>query len=345
MSDSSVHASSGALRGRPAWILSDGRAAHEALSLGVARALGMCIELKRVEPTAIGQLTAPWGPALGFARACASGGVFAPPWPAVAVAAGRQTIPFIRALHRRAGLKTFTVVLMDPRVLGPVADLICVPEHDRRRGANVMTTTAAPHGFDAVRLEELRRSKPPSAIAGLPQPRIAMLLGGPNRIYSYTAGDIAKLMDIAKGVADRGAGLMITPSPRTPPSLAAAMSQIADRSNVYVWDGTGDNPYPYFLAHADRLIVTADSVSMVSEAAATGRPVYLFSPSGTGGKFGQFHARLMQLGVVRPLSQGDVIADDWTYVPIHAAAEIAAEIERRWWARHGFSGPMQDLPV
>ena len=58
-----------------------------------------------------------------------------PPWPAFAFATGRTTIPYIRALRRRAGLATYTVILMDPRTGPKSADLIWVPEHDRRRGA------------------------------------------------------------------------------------------------------------------------------------------------------------------------------------------------------------------
>ena len=77
---------------------------------------------------------------------------------------------------------------------------------------------------------------------------------------------------------------MITPSRRTHQRLIAAVDAATAGAPRILWDGTGDNPYPDFLAHADALIVTADSVNMTGEACATGRPVYVFEPSG---RFGQ----------------------------------------------------------
>ncbi len=72
--------------------------------------------LKRVAPTGLHRLAAPWGPVASSERFGQPGSAFAPPWPAIAFAAGRTTIPYIRALKRRAGIETFTVILLDPRV-------------------------------------------------------------------------------------------------------------------------------------------------------------------------------------------------------------------------------------
>jgi len=67
----------------------------------------------------------------------------------------------MRALRRRAGVSTFTVVLQDPKTGLGTADVIWVPEHDRLRGANVFTTLTSPHSFTERRLAELRRAMPP----------------------------------------------------------------------------------------------------------------------------------------------------------------------------------------
>ena len=69
----------------------------------------------------------------------------------------------------------------------------------------------------------------------------------------------------------------MTPSRRSPPALAAAAEQAARDFPSLIWRGEGANPYPQFLAHADMLVVTGDSVNMTGEACATGKPVYVFS--------------------------------------------------------------------
>lgn len=314
----------------PVWIISDGKAGHEAQCLGVAHALGVTAEIKRLSPSWPFTWLAPWGPVAPSERFGLEGSRFAPPWPALALATGRATIPYIRALKRRAGSATYTVVLMDPRTGPGTADLIWVPEHDKLAGANVIRTLTSPHAFSEARLTALRASTP-AAIAALPQPRVAVLIGGPNRDYVYTDDDIARLSAALSRLAESGAGLMITPSRRTPPALASALQWLVEGRRALYYDGMGDNPYAGFVAHADYFVVTADSVNMVGEAAATGRPIFVFTPhGGGGGKFDRFHAALRAHGVTRPLAEAPQAYQPWTYPRLDSARLIADEIERRW---------------
>ncbi|MEQ1716120.1 MAG: ELM1/GtrOC1 family putative glycosyltransferase, partial [Hyphomicrobium sp.] len=179
----------GALAGRTAWIFSDGKAGHEIQCRGVAEALGLVATIKRIaEPGRLYKLTAPHGRPPRVAHFGKPGSDFAPPWPVIAFATGRLTTPYIRALKKRAGLATFTVILLDPKTGASSADLFWVPEHDRRRGANVITTLTSPHGFSLQRLVELRRDVP-ADIATLPHPRVAVMVGGPNGDYRYEDQD------------------------------------------------------------------------------------------------------------------------------------------------------------
>lgn len=309
------------------WIISDGKAGHEAQMLGVADALGAEAVIKRVAPSGVFRMASPWGPVSPAERFGKAGSHFCPPWPDIALATGRTTTPYIRALKRHARLNTFTVILLDPKVKASAADLFWVPEHDARRGPNVVTTLTSPHRYSPDRLAGLSRTLP-DQIAALPQPRIAVLLGGPNGVYTYSAADVARLTDMLAHVAGSGASLMITPSRRTPPQLLAAVDAATASAPRILWDGSGDNPYPAFLAHADRFIVTADSVNMAGEAAATGKPIHIFTPSGGSDKFARFHAGLAACGATRELSaQGT--RESWTYVPLNSAPQIAAEILRR----------------
>lgn len=317
------------LVGRRAWIISDGKAGHEIQCRGVAEALGVNAEIKAISPGLLARLTAPWGRVERRERFGEAGGPFAPPWPDIAFAAGRLTIPYIRALKRAAGPATFTVVLLDPRVPTNCADLIWVPAHDARRGANVISTLTSPHGFSESRLRELRAVLPVE-ISVLPRPRVAVLIGGPNGVYSFGDGDAERLAKVLKAIGATGAALMISPSRRTPASFLAKIdAATADVARIF-FSGKGENPYPAFLAHADAFIVTADSINMAGEAAATGKPIYVFEPEGGGRKFSRFHQALQDYGAARPLAEDATRLEAWTYEPLDSAAVIAEQIERRW---------------
>ncbi|RMD80397.1 MAG: hypothetical protein D6809_01285, partial [Gammaproteobacteria bacterium] len=135
----------------------------------------------------------------------------------------------------------------------------------------------------------------------LPRPRLAVLLGGGNRYYRFTAARAAALGEALAALARReGAGLALTPSRRTPPEALAALLGPLQGLPHWCWEGEGENPYFGLLAWADAILVTEDSVCMVCEACATGRPVYVLGLEGRGRKFEDFHRRLRQAGHTRP---------------------------------------------
>jgi mitochondrial fission protein ELM1 len=320
--------SSRPLAGRKAWLITDGKAGMDVQVRGVADALGLDYEMKRVAPAGFWSLLAPWGPVAPAERFGAPGTLFAPPWPAIAIATGRASIPYIRALRRKAGLRTYTIVLQDPKTGPNTADLIWVPEHDKLRGANVVTTVTAPHSFSPARLAMLRRELP-ADIAALPHPIVTVILGGKNGSYKFRDEDDDRLQASLRSLGRLGASFLVTSSRRTHGRLIRVVdAATADRPRV-LWTGEGPNPYPYFLAAADWLVVTADSVNMTGEACATGRPVYVFEPSAGSAKFRRFHAALNRYGATRPLPVAVDRLEPWSYEPIDSAAIIAREIERR----------------
>lgn len=323
--------------GQTAWIISDGKAGHEVQCLGVANALGLQTEIKRVSPGRFAKLAAPWGRVGRHEHFGGGGSPFAPPWPAFAFAAGRLTIPYIRELKRRAKLTTFTVILLDPKTSAASADLIWVPAHDARRGPNVVSSLTSPHSFTPERLASLRAATP-TDIAALPGPRVAILLGGPNDVYRFEDADAARLATALAGMTQRGASLMISPSRRTPPSFLAKVDTATTNAARILYRGDGANPYADFLANADAFVVTADSVNMAGEAAATGKPIYIFEPSGGGGKFARYHEGLKAHGATRALPDNGCAIEPWGYTPLDSAALIADEIRRRWQIR------MQTIP-
>ena len=322
----------GVLAGARAWIITDGKAGMDVQARGVADALGLDYEMKRVAPRGMWRVLAPWGPVSPADRPGSPGSPLAPPWPAVAIATGRASIPYIRALRRAAGPAVFTIVLQDPKSGANTADLIWVPEHDRRRGANVITTTTSPHSYAPQRLAALRRDLPPE-IAALPRPRVAVVLGGKHGVYKFTDADADRLAAALASLGRLGASFMVTPSRRTHSRLRRVAEAATQGRPCIIWDGHGNNPYPHFLAAADWLVVTADSVNMTGEACATGRPVYVFEPSGGSAKFRRFHESLRGIGATRPLPADLQRLEEWSYAPIDSAATIAAEVERRFVLR------------
>jgi mitochondrial fission protein ELM1 len=320
------------LAGARGWVITDGKAGMVVQARGVADALGLDFEEKRVSPTGIFRIVAPWGPVNPKERLGEAGSQFCPPWPQVAISTGRASIPYIRALKRKAGAAIFTVILQDPRTTLKAADLIWVPEHDNRRGSNVVTTLTSPHSFSQRRLSELRREVP-SAIAALPSPRVAVVLGGKNGVYKFTDADDDRLGYALQSMKRLGASFMITPSRRSHQRLVRTVEAATRDAPRILWDMEGDNPYPQFLAHADIMVVTADSVNMTGEACATGKPVYVFEPSGGSAKFRRFHSALAAYGATRPLPETLLEWQTWAYEPLDSARAIAAEIERRWMRR------------
>ena len=332
--DALEHAAS--LRGQAGWLITDGKIGMDVQVRGVADALGLASEMKHVNPTGIHKLLSPWLPPAPRER-IGAGGAISPPWPAIVIATGRQSIPYLRKVRRLTNGQTYSVILQDPKTGGRSADLIWVPSHDRLRGPNVITTPTAPHSFTQARLASMRANVPPD-IAALPHPRVAVMLGGATSEYPYSDACHRRLADALQSLARLGASFMITPSRRTHKELIAVVDAATTSAPRILWTGTGPNPYADFLAHADAVIPTADSVNMTSEAAATGKPVYVFMPDGGSPKFNRFHSALGAHGATRQLPDRLAALEAWVYEPLDAGRTIAAEIERRWRIAHARFG-------
>jgi uncharacterized protein len=307
--------------GASCWVLTDGKAGDEAQCLGVAERLGLSVEVRRVKPRAPFVWFMPWGPIDPREAPGRPQSPIAPPWPDIAIASGRRAVAYLRRIRREAGARVLTVFLKDPGVGADVADLIWAPEHDGLRGANVLATLTSPHRISPQRLAEAKALPPPWLEPG--RTHVGVMLGGDSRHHRFTQGDIDRLTGLLAQIADGGAKLVVTPSRRTPPALAREVRRTCARSGGFWWDGSGDNPYIPILAHADHLVVTADSVNMLGEAAATGKPIHLFTPSGGHRKFNTFVNGLERHGAVRALTGR---LESWFYEPLDATPDIATAV-------------------
>lgn len=291
------------------WVLTDGKAGDETQCLGVAE----CIAERVSQPDNAGRTChieirtiAPRAPWRWFARTGLldpretpgrSPGPLAHPFPDLVIASGRKTIPHIRALTGMPGQRPFTVFLKDPLTGPDIADVIWAPDHDAIEGANVLKTLTSPHRISDRVLADARNHAR-SEIDELKTPRVAVLVGGDSRHHTFGAEDITRFVDHLRTAIADGASLMISCSRRTPSALQTALRDLSGDDGVFLWDGTGDNPYLKMLAHADAMIVTADSVNMVGEATAIGKPVHVFHPRGGHHKITRFLDGLADAGLV-----------------------------------------------
>lgn len=328
------------MRGCSGWVVTDGRMGTLATAAGMATALGLEFEHKRVAPRALWSTLPSWNvldPREQFGK---GGGTLAPPWPDIAIASGRRTIPYLHALRRASEGATFTVLLQHPRTRLDVADLIWCPAHDRLHAANVISMLTSPHAMRPHQLVALRKTLVPE-IDSIGRPLAAVVLGGPNRVFKFDAATLERFAECLRNLAAAGTSFLITPSQRTTGSIFRTVTEATRGAKRIVWTRRGVNPYWKFLAHADLVIVTGDSVNMTSEACATGRPVYVFEPGGGSEKFAHFHALLRDYGATRALTPQIDPADTWSYRPLDSAPEIAAEIARRFKAAREPAAPVR----
>jgi mitochondrial fission protein ELM1 len=312
-----------------AWIVTDGKAGDELQCLAVAEALGIAPEIRRVAPRAPFWWLTPYGPIDIRDRPGQPGSPIAPPFPDLLIGSGRRAVPYVRKVRRASRRRTYTVFLKDPVTGTGTADLIWVPEHDKLRGANVVTTPTPPHRVSPERLATAR-AEPDRRLAALPQPRVAVLVGGSSKHYAFHAEDAARFMADLTRLAETGVGLMATTSRRTPEALRDGLASVISRHGGFLWDGSGENPYIAALALADAIVVTADSYNMVGEAAATGAPILVFEPAGGHPKLKAFLASLERYGAVKPF-EGRLEA--FSYEPLDSTPTIA-EAVREGLGRH-----------
>jgi mitochondrial fission protein ELM1 len=303
------------------WALHDGKAGMASQALGLAEATGFRLVEKRLA------IRFPWAvlpPQLWLLPFHAVRDVserLTPPWPELVIACGRNAALPALAIRRASGGRTFAVQIQNPGVGRAEFDLFVVPEHDQIRAPQVIMTRGAVHRVTRARLAAAGERFP--ALAAMPRPILSVLIGGANKAYRLSfqrLGEIAEAIGII--LRTNGGSALVTPSRRTGEAGLLLLRDRLKGLSVSVWDGTGENPYFAFLALADAFLVTADSVSMISEAAATGKPVHILRLDGGNAKFSRFHAAMRQAGITRPFAGG---IESWSYpVPDDTARAGAA---------------------
>jgi len=312
------------------WVVSDGRAGIEAQALGLAEAVAALtpatVTVKRIGwPRWMARVPSQLNLAPRKLLTTGSDAI-APPWPDLWIGNGRAAIPLSIGMRRWSGAKTFVVQLQHPLRPSRLFDLVIPPHHDRLKGDNVVGLVGTPHRVTPARLAS-EAARFAHQLDGLPHPRVAVLVGGKSKAFDLPTRRAERLADeIAVAVAKAGGSLLLTFSRRTPEGAKTAMRDRLTALPGLIWDGEGDNPYFAFLGSADVILVTEDSANMPTEAAATGKPVYMLEMDGAQARKRRFHTELEGLGIIRWFD-GDL--ESWSYKPLRETERAAAEVLRR----------------
>lgn len=302
------------------------------------QALGLAEAVARLTPSVIDIKRVKWRPAFDWLPVAlkrpwmlASDTPFSADgetWPDLWIATGRATLPLSLTARRRSGGKTFVVQTQNPRLDPALFDLVVAPAHDGLSGANVISITGSPH---RITPDALAGAAPAFAdrLDALPNPRLAVLIGGRSRAFDLTPDHAAVLADrIAGAVRAAGGSLMLTFSRRTPEAAKAVMAERLGGLPGWIWDGEGPNPLFAFLQAADNVLVTEDSANMAAEAASAGKPVQVLPMVALKprGKFARLHADLEAKGATRPF---DGTLESWSYTPLHETDRAARAVLTR----------------
>ena len=223
------------------WVLADDRTGNANQAIGVAEALGLPFEIKRLEYSR-------WGRLPNLIRAASLLGVqdayregIKPPWPDLVIAAGRRTVPIARYIKRANHQRTFLTHIMWPGSPVGELDLLAVPEHDQvAPQPNIIHTLGAPHRVTAVRLTQ-DTSQWRERFAHLPRPHIGVLVGGTagKQIFDAAAATLLG-KHISQMARDSGGSLLVTTSRRTGAAASNALvAAITAPAFLHLW--TRDN--------------------------------------------------------------------------------------------------------
>ena len=243
----------------------------------------------------------------------------------VIISCGRKSVIHSIALKKKFKKDIFNIHIQDPKVSLNNFDLIICPEHDGLKGENVITSVGAVHYLTE---KEIDKNSKYIKVDKENKKIISFILGGPNKYYDYSNKQIDILFNKIKTLftSDKYK-LIVVPSYRTPENvIKKAFNTFSHNSTVI--KNVDKNAYLSSLSLCDLVVVTCDSTSMISEAAVTGKPVYVANmlPTRNNQRFKNFYSQFKKLDIIRDLE--DTI-NLWSYKKLDEANRIAPIIKEK----------------
>ena len=243
----------------------------------------------------------------------------------IIISCGRKSVIPSIALKRRLGKEIFTIHIQDPKVSFKHFDLVISPEHDNVKGDNVLTTKGAIHYLTKKEIKDnlnyLNVNKEKKKL-------VAFIIGGPNKYYNYNDQNIHQLFTKIKTLFTPDKyKIIIVPSYRTPEKIIKKAFDTFNFNHIVI-KTVDKKAYLSALALADISVVTCDSTSMISEAAITGKPVYIamMKPNKNIRRFKKFYSLLTDLGITRELKDS---VEEWSYESLNEVNRVAPIIKTK----------------
>jgi len=240
------------------------------------------------------------------------------------ISCGRKSvIPSI--ILKKKNPKIFTIHIQDPKVSLKNFDAIVSPEHDNLNGENVYSSRGAIHYITEA---EIEKAKPYLIKKINSQKVVSLILGGPNKYYSFDEAQLIQIFDkIKSNFVSAGYKVIVIPSMRTPKaSIELAKKEMGSYGHVV--NSVDKQAYLSAYALANYIVVTCDSTSMISEAATSGKPIFIahMNAKRNNYRFKRFFDLFKKMGITRDLGEK---LESWTYNKHNEAERIATLINNK----------------
>jgi len=240
------------------------------------------------------------------------------------ISCGRKSVvPSI--ILKKKNDKIFTIHIQDPKVSFKNFDLIVAPEHDNLIGENVINSKGAIH---YITKDEIEKANSYLSDKIKNKKIVSLILGGPNKYYNFSNEELTKIFNkVRSNFISIGYKIIIIPSMRTPKRII----DLANKeflSDGYVVNSVDKQAYLASLALANKIVVTCDSTSMISEAAASGKPIFVahMQPKMNNYRFERFFHLFREMGITRNLEEK---VENWSYKHFNEAERIAPMIHSK----------------
>jgi mitochondrial fission protein ELM1 len=244
----------------------------------------------------------------------------------VIISCGRKSVIPSIVLKKNSNKKIVNIHIQNPKVSLENFDIIVAPDHDSLNGPNVLISKGAIH---YLTLDEIEKAKD-YLVSKIEKQKevITLILGGPTKYYNYDNESMIQIFSkINKQIIEKNLQLIIIPSNRTPEKIIQFAKEYFNKNRLII-DNVDKQAYLSSLALAKYIIVTCDSSSMISEAALTGKPVYVaMLPSMRNDKrFQKFRNLLESMNIIRKLEDD---LDTWSYEKLDETNRIAKQIKEK----------------
>ena len=243
----------------------------------------------------------------------------------VVISCGRKSVIPSIYLKEKYKDKIMTIHIQDPKVSLNNFDLIVAPEHDGLEGKNVLKSKGAIHYLTESELEE-NKSFLKSKVEK--EKIVTLVVGGPNKYYDYNDSVIDEIfLKVKENFINKGYQLIFIPSMRTPKKVIFKAKNYFDKNQIIISD-VDKKAYLSSLIIANHIVVTCDSTSMISEAAMTGKPIYVAQMPAIkkNHRFKNFFELFKSLNIIKDLENS---VDEWKYEKLNETKKISGYIKEQ----------------